>query len=98
MGLFSTTLNVYKKDQSDIVDSLKGLLSKRQFTTFKRVDITSDSFQKVLKSNVYSDSGVFYLVTERHNKWTTIIELNVNLEEPFYLYELVNELSDKLNT
>lgn len=98
MGLFSTTLNIYKKDQSDIVDSLKGLLTKRQLTTFMRIDITSDSFQNTLESSVYSNSGVFYLITERHDRWTTVIELNVNLEEPFYLYELVNELSSKLKT
>jgi len=98
MGLFSTTLNVYKKDQSDVVDSLKGLLSKRQLSTFERIDLTSDNFQNTLESNVYSNSGVFYLITERYNEWTTIIELNVNLEEPFYLYELVNELSAKLGT
>jgi hypothetical protein len=98
MGLFSTTLNIYKKDQSDIVDSLRVILSKRQLSTFKRIDLTSDNFQNRLESNVYSNSGAFYLITERYNEWTTIIELNVNLEEPFYLYELVNELSAQLDT
>jgi hypothetical protein len=98
MGLFSTTLNIYKKDQSDIVDSLTVILSKRQLSTFKRIDLTSDNFQNTLESNVYSNSGAFYLITERYNEWTTIIELNVNLEEPFYLYELVNELSAQLDT
>jgi len=98
MGLFSTTLNIYKKDQSDIVDSLRVILSKRQLSTFKRIDLTSDNFQNTLESNVYSNSGAFYLITERYNEWTTIIELNVNLEEPFYLYELVNELSAQLDT
>ncbi len=98
MGLFSTTLNIYKKDQSDVVECLKNLLNKKQLLTFQRVDITSDSFQDVLESNVYSNSGVFYLITQRLDKWTTIIELNINLEVPFYLYELVNEMSIKLNT
>jgi hypothetical protein len=98
MGLFSTTLNIYKKDQSDIVDSLRVIMSKTQLSTFKRIDLTSDNFQNTLESNVYSNSGAFYLITERYNEWTTIIELNVNLEEPFYLYELVNELSAQLDT
>ena len=96
MGLFSTTLNIYKKDQSDVVECLKNLMNKKQLLTFQRVDITSDSFQDVLESNVYSNSGVFYLITQRLDKWTTIIELNINLEVPFYLYELVNEMSIKL--
>ncbi len=98
IGLFSTTLNIYEKDQSDVFECLKNLLNKKQLLTFQSVDITSDIFQDVLESNVYSNSGVFYLITQRHDKWTTIIELNVNLEEPFYLYELVNELSVQLDT
>jgi hypothetical protein len=98
MGLFSTTLNIYKKDQSDIVDSFKSVLTKRRLTNFKKVEITSDNFQSVLESDVYSISGVFYLITDRHGKWTTIIELNVNIDEPFYLYELGNELSARLKT
>jgi hypothetical protein len=99
MGLFSTTLSIYKKDQSDIVDRLKELLSEnRNLSSFEKIEVATDNFQKILESDVYSNSGVYYLITERYNKWTTIIELNVNLEEPFYLYELVNEMSLKLKT
>jgi len=98
MGLFSTTLNIFKKEQSEIVEGLKHHLTKRHLSTFKRIEVTSDNFQDILESEVYTNSGVFYLITEKPGNWTTIIELNVSLEESFYLYELGNELSAILNT
>ncbi|MBT1705184.1 hypothetical protein [Chryseosolibacter indicus] len=98
MGLFSTTLHVYKKEQADILESLKSLLIGRNLKFFNRINVTSDTFQQVLQLDVYSKSGVFYLVSEKFHRWTTIIELNVNVDEPFYLYELSNELSAKVKT
>jgi hypothetical protein len=98
MGLFSTTLNIFKKDQLDIVEALKSLFAQRQMSVSKKIEITSDNFENVLRSEVYSNSGVFYLITERHARWTTIIELNVNIHQPIYLYELGNDLSAELKT
>ena len=98
MGLFSTTLHIYKKDQSEIIDNLKKVLIEQKLKTFSKIEVTSDSFHNVLKSEVNGNSGVFYLITERFDNWTTIVELNVYLDEPFYLYELANALSDKLGT
>lgn len=98
MGLFSTTLHVYERDQSEVVDGLKGVLSEKQLSIFDRIEILPGNFHDVLQSSVYSNTGIYYLVTERHGKWTTIIELNVNIEHAFYLYELGDSLSSKLKT
>jgi hypothetical protein len=99
MGLFSTTLSLYKKDQPEIVDALKKeLKEKRHLTTFEKIDVNSENFQEKLDARVYSDPGAFYLVCERLDNWTTILELNVNLEDSFYLYEIGNSMSAHLNT
>ncbi|HTJ11405.1 MAG TPA: hypothetical protein VL547_05255 [Dinghuibacter sp.] len=42
--------------------------------------------------------GITYLTTEQHGNWTTVIEIAVNLDKPFYLYDLTNGLSKRLNT
>ncbi len=99
MGLFSTTLSIFKKEQSDIVDALKReLKEKRKLTTFDKIVVNGDNFQEILDSRVYSSPGIFYLVAGRSNYWTTILELNVSLEDPFYLYEIANGMSLRLNT
>jgi hypothetical protein len=99
MGLFSTSLSIYKKDQPDIVDALKKeLKEKRKLATFDRILVNGDNFQEILDSRVYSNPGVFYLVADRSNNWTSILELNVSLDDPFYLYEIANGMSLRLKT
>ena len=99
MGLFSTTLSIYKSDQSNVVDALKNeLREKKNLLTISKIEVNHDNFQDVLDCEVYLNSGVFYLVTERLTNWTTIVELNVNVDEPFYLFEIGNGMSSRLNT
>jgi len=99
MGLFSTSLSIHKKDQPDIVDALKKeLKEKRRLTTFDKILVSGDNFQETLDLQVYSNPGVFYLVADSSNNWTTILELNVSLDDPFYLYELAKGMSLRLNT
>ena len=99
MGLFSTVLHIYKKSQADTVKELKNELQlNRAVKNFSKVDITNSNFQNVLDNEVYAKPGLFYLVTQPHGDWTTIVELNVNIDNPFYLYDLTNALSKQLDT
>jgi hypothetical protein len=99
MGLFSTTLSIYKRNQSDLVDALKSEMKDNwKLSKFDRIEVNNDNFHNILDSKVYSNSGIFYLITDILSDWTSIIELNVNLEVPFYLYEIGNKISFRLNT
>lgn len=98
MGLFSTVLHIYKKSQADTVNGLKKeLQQKRGFAHFSKLDFTTSNYQNVLDKEVYSKHAIFYLITQLQGDWTTIIELNVNIDNPFYLYELTNVLSKQLD-
>jgi len=68
------------------------------FTNFLRPDITNSNYRDILRNEVYSQPGIFYLVTQPNGNWATIIELNVNIDSPVHLYELTNALSKRLNT
>jgi hypothetical protein len=99
MGSFSTTLHLNKKSQNDIVNEISNELRQVYgFSKFSRIGIDSSNYKQVLGSEVESKEGIYYLITQQHGNWTTIIELNVNVENPFYLYELTNSLSKRLNT
>jgi hypothetical protein len=99
MGLFSTVLHIYQKSQGDIVNELsKELRQDRRLPKLSKVDFTNANHQIVLDKEVYSEEGIFYLITQPHGDWTTIIELNVNIGDPFYLYDLTNSLSKRLDT
>jgi hypothetical protein len=99
MGLFSTVLHIYKRSQADTVTALKTELQVcRGFKHISKIDIANLNYQNVLDSEVYSKSGLFYLVTQQNDNWTTIIEVNVNVENPFYLYDLTKALSKQLST
>ncbi|MCF1716848.1 hypothetical protein L0U88_19555 [Flavihumibacter sp. RY-1] len=99
MGLFSTVLHIFKKSQDETVKELQHELgSNRNLKNFSKLDISNSNYQGVLDNEVYSKPGIFYLITESHGNWTTIIELNVNIENTFYLYDLTNALSKLLNT
>ena len=98
MGLFSTVLHIYKKSQADTLTEFKNELRiNRGFNNFSKIDISNSNCQNVL-SEVYSTPGIFYLVTQPHGNWTTIIELNVNVDNPFYLYDLIDAISKRLDT
>jgi hypothetical protein len=99
MGLFSTVLHIYKRNQVDIVSELSNELGQNHnFSKFLKIDITNADYENVIESKVYPQPGLFYLITEPHSDWTTIIELNVNIDKSIYLYELTNSLSSRLNT
>jgi hypothetical protein len=99
MGLFSTVLHIYKRSQADIVRELQHELRlNRDLKNFSKLDISKSNYQEVLDNEVYSKPGIFYLVTQPQGNWASIIELNVNIEIPFYLYDLTNALSKLLNT
>ncbi len=99
MGLFSTVLHIYKRSQADAVKELQHELRlNRNLGSFSKLDISNSNYQEVLDNEVYSKPGIFYLVTPPYGDWITIIELNVNIESPFYLYDLTNSLSKLLNT
>ena len=70
----------------------------RAFKSFSKIDITNTTFRNVLDNEVYGKKGLFYLVTQPYGDWTTVVELNVNIDNPFYLYDLTNKLSEQLNT
>ena len=99
MGLFSTLLHIYKKSQADTINELKNELQQnRGFTNFSKLDFANSNYQNILDNEVYSKHAIFYLITQTHGNWTTIIELNVNVDNPFYLYDLTNILSKQLDT
>jgi hypothetical protein len=99
MGLFSTVLHVYRKSQVEIVDEvLNELRQDHRLSKFSRVAISNSNHETILDNEVYDQSGVFYLITQPHGDWTTIIELSVNIDNPFYLYELTTNLSRRLST
>ena len=99
MGLFSTVLHIYKRSQADTVSELtKELQEERELTKFSRLDIDSSNFEKVTQEYVYVNYGVCYLVTPQIGDWTTIVEINVKLDNPFYLYDLTNSMSKRLAT
>lgn len=98
MGLFSTVLHLYKKSQLEIVDEITKELRDRGLQKFSKIDFTNANYQKVLDNEVFSEAGIYYLITQPHGNWTTIIELNVNIDDRFYLYDLTNPLSKRLDT
>jgi hypothetical protein len=99
MGLFSTVLHLYNKPQIDIVNELSKELNEAYgFSRFSRLSFDSSNYKDVLESAVETRKGIYYLVTEKHDNWTTIIELNVNVENPVYLYQLCKSLSKRLAT
>ena len=99
MGLFSTVLHIYNRSQVDTVKEVQNELRlNRDLKNFSKLNISNSNYQEVLDNEVYSKPGIFYLVTQPYGNWTTIIELNVNIENPFYLYDLTNALSKLLDT
>lgn len=91
MGLFTTVLHIYKTSQPDIVDALTKELSSLGLSKFNKLADINDAISGDKK-------GAYYLITSPHDNWTTIVELNVNIDNPFYLYELTNKLSSRLKT
>jgi hypothetical protein len=99
MGLFSTVLHIYKRSQTDTVNELtKELQENRTLIKFSKLDIDNSNIEKVIQEYIYENSGVYYLVTPQFGSWTTIVEINVKLDNPFYLYDLTNSMSKRLTT
>ena len=98
MGLFSTVLHLYRRSQEEVLQELANELGQnRGLSKFSRIPLTND-FDSLLENEIYPKPGVYYLITDQHNNWTTIVEVNINIEQPFYLYELTNALSKRLDT
>jgi hypothetical protein len=99
MGLFTTVLHIYKTSQEKAIDELSNELQQNHgFTKLRRLDISNSNYEEVLEKEIFPKQGAFYLITKAHGNWTTIIELEVNLSQSLYLYEIVNELSERLDT
>lgn len=99
MGLFSTVLHIYRKNQQEIVNALLNELKQGYgFSSFLRLNINDFNYKEVFESNVYTKQGIFYLVTQTHGNWVTVIELNVSIDNPLYLSSLTDSLSKRLDT
>lgn len=92
MGLFSTVLHIHKKDLESVVITLSNVLAKNGITKFSQYPaFNEDIYDEETNSN-------FYLITQPTGNWVTIVELNVQLENTPYLYELTEEMSRLLDT
>jgi hypothetical protein len=99
MGLFSTILHIYQRSQEDVVLDLTNELRQNfNITDFQRIEFDDVKFQKILDESEHARNGIYYLITQAHGNWISIVEVNVNLKDPFYLYSLTNGLSRRLNT
>jgi hypothetical protein len=99
MGLFSTVLHIYKRSQADTLNELfKELQENRKLTKISKLDIDNCNIKIFIEEYVFVNDGLYYLVTPQIGNWTTIVEINVKLDNPFYLYELTNTLSKRLTT
>lgn len=94
MGLFSTVLHLFQKTQAEVVEALAAEL-RQDHGISTIAQKTGLDFQEIIDVKT---SGVAYLVTPQHSNWTTVIEVTVQLPEPFYLYDLTNGMSKRLNT
>jgi hypothetical protein len=55
MGLFSTTLHVYNKNQSEVVQALGKLFEdKVGVKKIDRIAVTNETFRNVMDSEIYS--------------------------------------------
>ena len=99
MGLFSTVLHVHKKEQAEVVNELiKELAEKRGISKCSRIDIDDINYEQVISEDQNTKGAILYLVTEKQGAWVSVIELNIDIEKPSYLYELTNSLSLRLDT
>jgi len=99
MGLFSTVLHIYKGSQHEVVQELiKELRETKELQKVSRLNIKNTNIEKVLTENVLDCYGIFYLVLPEKGHWITIIELNTRIETPFYLDDLTNSMSNRLNS
>lgn len=97
MGLFTSVLHVYQKFPKELIDGLKDELQQAFNVPKVRIINSQDTaFKNILDGNL--QSGIAYLITEEHGNWTTAVEVAANLVEPFYIYELTNNISKRLET
>jgi len=99
MGLFSSILHIYQRKQEEVVIGLTNELQQNfNISDFQRIEFGDITFQKMLDESENVPNGICYLITQPHGNWISIVEVNVNLTDPFYLYSLANGLSGRLNT
>jgi hypothetical protein len=99
MGLFSTVLHIYQKGQTDVVTALtEELKQNHSFAQFFKLSIPEPRFEQFLQDEVRMQKGIYYLITQPHGNWTSVIELDVNLDESICLYEIANSMSKRLDT
>jgi hypothetical protein len=102
MGLFVTLIHIYKKDQDEIVSEVvKELKQSYSFSKFSRIKVDNSTFETVMDTEVYVQSGIYYLISQPHGNWTTIVELNIKVvhgDKPIFLGRLTKSLSRELKT
>lgn len=99
MGLFSTVLHIYQKEQTDIVNALtEELKQNHNFDHFSKLIVPEPQFEQFLQDEIRMQKGIYYLISQPHRNWTTIVELDVNLDDSVFLYEIANSMSKRLDT
>lgn len=96
MGLFTSVLHFRHTAQEQVVQAMIAELKERQsFASFTSLDVLPD---QLLADEVFTGTGAFYIITQPHGDWITLIEVAVNTESPVFLYEFANKLSERLQT
>ncbi len=99
MGLFVTAVHIYQKDNEEVSKALSKILRKKyRLKGFESITISDNNFEDILNEQVYGENGLFYFIIESSSNWTTILELNVNIEPPVYLSDLATGLSKLLKS
>ncbi len=80
------------------MQSLKSLLkSKFGVSIFEKIPFSNSNFDSFFSEQIYANDGVYYLITEGQGNWVSIVELNVRINNPFYLYDTTKGMSNLLN-
>jgi hypothetical protein len=99
MGLFSSVLHIYQREQEEVVVALKNELKQHfSISAFEKIEGKGADFRQIIDKSAHARNGICYLITQPHGNWISIVEISVSLEDPFYLYSLTKGLSQQLNT
>lgn len=90
MGQFISVLHIYKTNQEEILNAFEKELNYNSFVISKE-QINIDKISN-------EEKAIYYHIASTHGNWSSIIELNVNVDNPIYLYDFAKKLSSRLNT